>query len=65
MSPERLTCGIKLYLWIERHGPPPDFLRYPARVVDEVMHLQSIAEEMWEDIRESDRRVAEWHKRSG
>ena len=64
VSPETVPHGVSLYLWASKHGYPPDFLDYPAGVVDEVMHCERVAPSIEGDIAERRRREAENAKKA-
>ncbi len=51
-------------MWSRENKLPVDFLDYPAYLVREVMHLQSIEEEVAESIQSADKRMEEWQKKA-
>lgn len=57
-----MCYSVELWVWSERGALPPDFLDYPAPVVDEVRYLQSLANEVREDVARRNKKMEEMHK---
>ena len=50
LSQDRVTTGLRLWMWSRDNKLPDDFLHWPNDIVEEVMYLQSIAPQIEEEM---------------